>query len=179
MWSSFSLLRGAESQAYCAPKVRDPSVESARKAFSRRLPTRCISRKPSTPSTPNLTEPLENQAVRKGEGEGHSPRAHMHTPGKHAKVLVVQLELGPQQVLQLLELPASGELVQVKVDHRRVTTVAGSPEQLLQRNMQRMAVRRQEDQATILVQGSREAGQGRGQPPTCLQRPGHRVLGEL
>ena len=43
----------------------------------------------------------------------------------------MQLQVGPQEVLQFLELPTFGKLMEVKVDHRRVAGVAGSPEQFL------------------------------------------------
>ena len=72
--------------------------------------------------------------------KGHrldSPWTYILAPGEHVKLIPVQLQVGPQEVLQFLELPSFGKLMEVKVDHRRVTGVAGSPEQLLKGDRRR------------------------------------------
>lgn len=81
--------------------------------------------------------------------EGDSPWTYILALGEHVKVIPVQLQLRPQQVLQFLYLPTFGKLVEVEVDHRRVAGVARGPEQLLKVERERVA---------------REQGPGHGKP---------------
>ena len=74
-----------------------------------------------------------------GDAGRDSPRTHTLALGEHVEAIPVELQLGPQEVLQLLELPALGKLMEVKVYHRRVTGVARSPEQLLKGERERVA----------------------------------------
>lgn len=61
-----------------------------------------------------------------------SPGPGVVALGEDIQVVPVQLQLRPQEILQFLKLPAFGKLMEVKIDHRSVTGMAGSPEQLLQ-----------------------------------------------